>query len=66
MLEGQIMADNHTEILRLDRRFEHDNLEVCHPRSVKSIVQCIMCTYLHIHAVKNTIIISIYQCMYNI
>jgi hypothetical protein len=28
------------------------NLEVCHLRCVKSIIQCIMCIYLHIHAVK--------------
>ena len=30
------------------------NLEVYHPRCVESIIQCIMCVYLHIHAVKNT------------
>jgi len=32
------------------------NLEVCHPCCVKWIMQCIMCIYLHTHAVKNTTI----------
>jgi hypothetical protein len=32
------------------------DLEVCHPLCVKSIIQCIMCIYIHIHAFKNTTI----------
>jgi hypothetical protein len=34
------------------------DLEVCHPRCVKSIIQCIMCIYFHTctHAIKNTTI----------
>jgi len=31
------------------------NLKVCHSRCVRSIIQRIMCIYLHIYAVKNTI-----------
>jgi len=45
------------------------DLEVRHPRCVKSIIQCIMCIYLHIHAVKNTTIcqlVSLCNMHYNI